>query len=318
MVVMTLRQRLINLTKREYLPMAGSAAMWWLVLVAVGPADFWRLLAALTIVRSVQLLTRMPTLTVLRRRSGATARIVRKSAKRAMLIQLGSLAAGLAVMATVLSGIVAAGQPGWAVLIGLMAVGYPARNLLQSQLHCNEQLFRIVVQWFGAALLVPAYFLDWGAYDIAFLIGLREWIAALASLIWNKPSSASADQIDTPITAAEVAAITVLSARRAFAYRASKALLALFLPGSGFLARTGRGLNLHNRLERLVPQYRPGFIAVFSGTILASCAILIWLPKPILLLTAAMVARVGAAAGSVLLWWPYLEQADREGYEDDD
>lgn len=316
--IMSLKQRLISLTKREYLPMAGSAAMWALAVAAVGPADFWRLLAALTIVRSVQLLTRMPTLAVLRRRSRAPAKVVRKSARRALRIQLGSLAAGLAVMVAVLVGIVAAGQPRWAFMIGLMAVGYPARNLLQSQPHCNELLFRIGLQWIGAALLVPVLFLDWGIVEIAFLMGLREWLAGLASLIWKRTSLPDSALSDTPITAAEVAAITVLSARRAFAYRASKALLALFLPGAGFLARTGRGLNLHNRIERLVPQYRPGFLAVFAGTILAACAILIWLPKPVLLLTAAMLARVGAAAGSVLLWWPYLEQADRDREDEEE
>jgi hypothetical protein len=315
---MSFKQRLISLTQREYLPMAGSAAMWALILAAVGQADFWRLLAALTLVRSVQLLTRMPTLTVLRRRSGAPAKIVRKSARRALLIQLGSLAAGLTVLAAVLMGVVAAGQPRWAFMIGLMAVGYPARNLLQSQPHCNERLFRIVVQWFGAALLVPAHYFDWGVAEVAFLIGLREWIAGLASLVWKRKSSSDSVLSDTPLTAAEVAAITVLRARRAFAYRASKALLALFLPGAGFLARTGRGLNLHNRLERLVPKYRPGFVAVFAGTILAASSIVIWLPKPVLLLTAAMLARVGAAAGSVLLWWPHLEQADRNDEDEDE
>ena len=315
---MSLKQRLISLTQREYLPMAGSAAMWASALAAVGPANFWRLLAALTIVRSVQLLTRMPTLTVLRRRSKAPAKIVRKSARRAVRIQLGSLGAGLAVMAAVLAGIMAAGQPEWAVMIGLMAVGYPTRNLLQSQPHCNEQLFRVVLQWIGAALLVPAHFLHWGVAEIAFVMGLREWLAGWVALIWTRPSALDSVQSNTPITAAEVAAITVLSARRAFTYRVSKALLALFLPGSGFLARTGRGLNLHNRLERLVPEYRPGFFAVFMGTIAAASAILIWLPKPVLLLTASMLARVGAAAGSVLLWWPYLEHANRDAEDEED
>jgi hypothetical protein len=312
---MSFKQRLISLTRREYLPMAGSAAMWALVVAAVGPADFWRLLAALTLVRSVQLLTRMPTLTGLRRRSQAPAKIVRKSAKRARWIQLGSLAAGLVVMAAVVGGVFAAGQPRWSVMIGLMAVGYPARNLLQSQPHCNERLFRIVVQWFGAALLVPAHVLDWGPLEIAFMIGLREWVAGLASLIWKRRTPESAAQSLTPLTAAEVAAVTVLRARRAFAYRASRALLALFLPGAGFLARTGRGLNMHSRLERILPRYRPGFIAVFTGAMLAAAFIIIWLPKPVLLLTASMLARVGAAAGSVLLWWPYLEHAD---YADED
>lgn len=315
---MSFKKRLISLTQREYLPMAGSAAMWALVLAAVGPADFWRLLAALTLVRSVQLLTQMPTLTVLRRRSQAPSRIVRKSARRARWIQLGSLAAGLAVMASVLGGVVAAGQPRWAVMIGLMAVGYPVRNLLQSQPHCNEQLMRIAVQWVGAALLVPANFLDWGPVEIAYLVGLREWIAGLASLIWKRRTPMNVSQSLTPITAAEVAAITVLRARRAFTYRVSKALLALFLPGAGFLARTGRGLNLHNRLERLLPRYRPGFIAAFAGTLLAASAVVIWLPKPVLLLTAMMLARVGAAAGSVLLWWPYLEHADLSDVDEDE
>ncbi|MBI3171643.1 MAG: hypothetical protein HYZ32_03510, partial [Hydrocarboniphaga effusa] len=186
--------------------MLGSAAMWAMVLAAVGAADSWRLLAALTIVRSVQLFTRMPTLPALRRRSRASFKIVRKSAKRARWIQVGSLAAGLVVLALVLGGIGSAGQPRWAMMVGLMSVGYPARNLLQSQPHTNERLFRIVVQWFGAALLVPAHFFDWGPVEIAYMVGLREWVASLAALVWKKADRPDAAQLDTPLTAAEVAA----------------------------------------------------------------------------------------------------------------
>jgi hypothetical protein len=312
---MSLKQRLISLTQREYLPMLGSAAMWALVLAAVGAADSWRLLAALTIVRSVQLFTRMPTLPALRRRSRAPSKVARKSAKRARWIQAGSLAAGLAVLAAVLVGIIWAGQPRWAMMVGLMSIGYPARNLLQSQPQTNERLFRIVVQWVGAALLVPAHIFDWGPVEIAFMIGLREWVAGLASLIWKKRESPDSAQLDTPLTAAEVAAVTVIRARRAFTYRVSRALLALFMPGAGFLARTGRGFNLHARLERLLPQYRPGFIAAAAGSMLTAAAIVIWFPRPVMLLSASMFARVGAAAGSVLLWWPYLEHAT---YDDED
>ena len=312
---MSFKHRLISLTRREYLPMAGSGAMWGLILAAVGPADMWRLLAALTLVRSVQLLTRMPTLPALRRRSQAPSKVVRKSAKRARLIQLGSLIAGIAVLAVVLIGIAAAGQQRWAMMIALISVGYPARNLLQAETRTNERVFRIVVQWFGAALLLPAHLFDWGPAEIAFVIGLREWVAGLASLIWKRGDDASAVQNAAPLTATEVAAVTVLRARRAFTYRVSKALLALFMPGAGFLARTGRGLNLHSRLEKLLPKYRPGFIAAAAGPALAAAAIIIWFPRPALLLSAAMLARVGAAAGSVLLWWPYLEHAD---YYDED
>ncbi|HEU0309724.1 MAG TPA: hypothetical protein VFR36_00700 [Sphingomicrobium sp.] len=315
---MSFKQRLISLTQREYLPMLGSGVMWGLIFTAVGPADGWRLLAALTIVRSVQLLTRMPTLTALRRRSQAPARVVKKSARRALNIQLGSIAAGILVMAAVLSGVVAAGQPRWAMMIALAAVGYPARNLLQSQPHCNERLFRIVVQWFGAALLVPAHFLDWGVAEVAFIIGLREWVAGLASLIWKRRGRPGTSQSDEPITAAEVAAVTVLRARRAFTYRVSKALLALFMPGAGVLARTGRGLNLHARLDRLLPRYRPGFMVACMGSSAAAAAIVIWLPKPVLLLTASMLFRVGAAAGSVLVWWRYLEHADFHDVDEDE
>jgi hypothetical protein len=315
---MSFKNRLISLTRREYLPMAGSGAMWGLILAAVGPADMWRLLAALTLVRSVQLLTRMPTLPALRRRSQAPSKVVRKSAKRARLIQLASLLAGIAVLAIVLGGVAAAGQPRWAMMIALMSVGYPARNLLQAEARTNERVFRIVVQWFGAALLLPAHLFDWGPAEIAFIIGLREWVAGLASLIWKRIDSSNTPQRPTPLTATEVAAVTVLRARRAFTYRVSKALLALFMPGAGFLARTGRGMNLHYRLEKMLPKYRPGFFVAAIGPTLAATAIITWFPRPALLLSAAMLARVGAAAGSVLLWWRYLEHADHEDEDEDE
>jgi hypothetical protein len=298
--------------------MLGSGVMWGLVLAAVGAADSWRLIAALTVVRSVQLFTKMPTLTVLRRRSQAPAKVVRKSTKRAFRIQMGSLTAGMLLSAIVVVAIAAAGQPRWAAMIGFMSVGYPARNLLQSQPQTNERLFRIVVQWFGAAMLIPAHYFHWGVAEIAFMIGLREWVAGLASLIWKRREKPDEAQSMEPITATEVAAITVLRARRAFTYRVSRALLALFMPGAGFIARTGRGLNLHARLERLVPQYRPGFLVAALGSTAAAAGIVIWFPRPALLLTAAMLFRVGAAAGSVLVWWPYLEHANFDDEDEDE
>jgi hypothetical protein len=309
--------RLARLTRREYLPMLAALAMWSAAAAAVGFADTLRLLAALTLVRAVQLFTRMPTLAALRRRIGATEDVVRKSARRAFGLQMASLAAGLTLMAAVIASVALAGQQQWAALIGLVAVGYPARNLLQSQRRCNVDLFLAAVRWVGVGLVAIAYPAAWGAYEIAFLIGLREWIAGLLSLLWTLPQRRQARPATEAIRVAEIASVAGTRARRAFVYRLSRAALGAFVPGAGVLARTGRGFDLHRRLERFVPHHRPTFILMAVGACVVAAVLVVALPKPTLIVVAAMLVRVGAAAGSAALWWNYLA-APGSGSEDDE
>lgn len=316
---MNFRERLGRLSQREYLPMLGSAAMWALVLTATGPADALLLLAALAMFRSVQLFTRVPTRTALRQRIRAPSKVRRQSAKRAWRIQFASLAAGLVILAVLVLGVGSAGQANWAALIALMSVGYPARNLLQAEPQANVRQFTILVQWLGAALIAPALVFGWGTFEIAFLIGLREWIAAAAALVWKHRTAEDAGKFrEAPLTAAEIGAVTALRARRAFTYRLGKALLSMFLPGAALFARTARGLNLHHRLERRLPHYQPAFILVSLASLGAAFSIILWFPKPLSLVVAAMLVRLAAAGGAVVLWWPFLERVDYADVDDDE
>jgi hypothetical protein len=292
--------------------------MWGLVLTAIGHKDALRLIAALTMMRSVQLFTRVPTRTALRQRFRASAKVWKKSFRRARWIQLASMSAGLLLIALVVLGVSLAGQERWAMLIALMSVGYPVRNLLQAQPHVNAWLFTILVQWLGVALLIPAHVHGWGVYEIAFLVGAREWGASMGALIWKvgtKPGSATAE---TAFKVAEIGPVTALRARQAFTYRLGKILLGAFLPGTGLLARTGRGFNLHHKLERRLPHHRPSFFAISLGSLGIAAAIILWFPRPALLVVAATFARLAAAAGAVLVWWPYLDQIIADADEDED
>ena len=96
------KRRAVRLAQREYLPMIGSIVMWGLVLTAIGHKDSLRLIAALTMMRSVQLFTRVPTRSALRQRFGAPLKIWRKSFKRARRVQLASMTAGIALIAAML------------------------------------------------------------------------------------------------------------------------------------------------------------------------------------------------------------------------
>jgi hypothetical protein len=298
---------LVRLTSREYVPMFGAIALWALVVMAVGMAEGMRLLAAFTMMRAVQLFTRMATLAALRRRNQAPDKIVRKSVRRVFRIQLASVAAGLLVMALLNGFLLAAGQRHLAALTALIAVGYPARHVLQMQRHSNVQLFLSSVNWVGAALVAPAVLLDWRAAEIAVMIGSREWIAALLSIIWSRRGEPSQKVSLEPITSAEIAGDTAIRARRAFAYLVGKALLGLVVPGAALIARTGRSFGIHHRLERFVPRHRPSFILFALGPAAVAGAIILWVPEPALLLIAALLMRVAAAAGSILIWSPYLD-----------
>lgn len=314
------RTGLKRLATREYIPLLGSVLFWFLVAMAIGLPDAVRMLAALTFLRSVQLFTRMPTLKALRRRQKASSTVIRASVRRALQMQLYSFLATIFVLFLLLALLWSAGQSGIVVLILLMAVGQPVRNLLQAYRDCNFRMYRMSLHWFGAGLALLAYWRGWGALEIAFLIGLREWLAAVLTII-VKPDPRSKSKLGLgPITAREVGQITALRARRAFVYLLSKAVIGIAIPGASLITRTGRGLKVHHRLEGMMPRNLPGFYVLAFGPFSVAAAIVFLAPQPALLLVAALLTRVAAAAGSVLIWSPYLpplSEPDDDDEEDD-
>jgi hypothetical protein len=310
--------RAIHLTKREYLPMLAMLVTWSAAAAAIGLADMLRLLAAVTLIRAVQLFTQMPTRAALRRRIGAPEDVVRKAARLAFAIQAASLATGLVLLAALVAGIAVVGERQWAALIALVAVGYPARNLLQSQRGSHPQLFVGAVRWVGAALVAVAYLAGWGPYEVAFVVGLREWIAGALSLVWKAPARPEPRPTAEPISLEEIAGVTGTRARRAFVYRLSRAALGTFVPGAGLLARTGRGFDVHRRLERFVPHHRPTFMLVGIGACLVAGTLVLAAPEPTLLVVAAVLVRVAAAAASAALWWTHLAPPGTAGQDDEE
>jgi hypothetical protein len=307
-----------RLIKRHYLPLLGSLLLWGLVILSVGIAGAALLAAALSFVRAVQLLTRMPTLSALRRRRQAPAKVVRKSDRRARRIQAASLGAGVAIVGLLVAALDRAGQVDLAAAMLLIAIGLPVRNLLQTQRQCSVSTFFRSLNWIGAFLLAPAWLLGWNALEIAFLLGVREWLAGALSLLRPVKAQTSARASVEPMTAAEVRAVTVLRARQAFVYLVGKAAMGLVVPGAALFARTGREFRIHHRLERIVPRNRAGFLLFTLAPAVASAAIVLVAPEPALLLVSALLAKVAGAAGSVLLWSPYLQDEDLSADDEED
>ena len=79
---MSRRRKLTQLAWREYLPMGATIAMWAVIVAAIGHADTARLLAAVTLIRAVQMLTKLATPLVLKRRLMAPKAIRRNHDRR--------------------------------------------------------------------------------------------------------------------------------------------------------------------------------------------------------------------------------------------
>ena len=55
------KERIKRLAGREYLPMVATIATWAVIVAALGHADAARLLAAVTAIRAIQMLTKLAT-----------------------------------------------------------------------------------------------------------------------------------------------------------------------------------------------------------------------------------------------------------------
>lgn len=304
-------RKALRLTAREYLPMALILAFWAIVALAIGHADTARLLAATVLVRAPLMLTQMSTLGGFHRRSGSAPE-TRKSAYRlAATVQLAVLVALILEVALLTLALAAAGQILIAHMLPLVALGYPAR--LYRALDPRTQLPYLQSLTALGGIIGAGIALSLGAGPLGFAIafGLRDWFALAAVMIVRpggipRPHSPT----DERLTFAEIARNTVVSSRRLITYRLTKNILTVFGPFGNFAARTGRGFNLHGRLEPYMPHRRAGFamFALIAATI--AVALVAHSGEPIAMIAAAGALQLSALALSVLLWWRFLPQRD--------
>lgn len=318
---MTKKKQIKQLAWREYLPLAATAAMWALIVVAIGHADAARLLASVTFVRGVQLMMRLATPTVLKSRIKAP-RTIRRHAKRlSFLIQESALIAGLVVVALLAEGMKAIDQHQIAAFLPFLALGMPARHLRLADVKTASPYFRLALTSSGLLTAAIAWAAGWPATLFALAFGAREWIAYLVLRWWPREPRIPKRLTDERLHFAEVARYSVIFGRRLLTYRLTKSLLTVFGPFGNAAARTGRGLNWHSRLEPYVPHHLGGFVAFTIVSLGTAIFLAVRSGEPAAMVVAAGLFQVSGAAMNVVLLWRWLPDRDVEMpivYDDDD
>lgn len=319
---MSKRALLRRLASREYLPLVGWLLCWVIIAAGIGHADAARLLAATMLVRAARSLTVMETAAAMRRRHGAEPRIYRKSLIRALRIEAVALLAGAAVLALLIAGLFAIGQDKAALMTMLVGIGLPARHLAPAGGGRRRPgLFHLTLAWSGLLLALGAILADLGPAAVAVAMGLREWVAVLAMLLpgIRPPPHPEPKPVTEPLTLREVASITSARARERLTYRIGKSLLVSVLgPFGAIIARTGRGVGMHRRFERLTPKKVLPILILALASGATAILIQVLLAKPATLILSASLIRICAGAGSVLLWWRFAGPRVDEADEDDD
>ena len=257
--------------------------------------------------------------TAMRRRLGAEPGVLRRSLRLAVRIEFISFSAGVILLVVMLLLLVQLNQEKTAWLTAFAGSGFPARYFAPANGGRRPaNLFRFSLAWSGLALVGGALIGGFGLVGVALAFGLREW-AALALVLAVKPSASQARQPpETPVTFREVAAITEARARHRLTYRVGKGLLGAVLgPLGGIAARTGRGVGMHRRSDRLTPKTLPGMVLLTFGTAGVAGVLLCLIREPASLVLSAALFRIAAAAANLLLWWRYASDAPSL-YDDQD
>ena len=315
------KKQIKQLAWREYLPLAATAASWAVIVLAIGHADAARLLAAVTFVRGVQLMSRLATPTVLKMRVKAPQAVRRHAKRLARVLQASSLIVGLVVVALLAEGMKAIDQDQIAAFLPFLALGMPARHLRLADVKTASPYFRLALTSSGLVTAAIAWASGWPVTLFALAFGLREWIAYAALRWWPREPKIPKRMTDEPLKFAEVARFSVILGRRLLTYRLSKSLLAVFGPFGNAAARTGRGLNWHSRLEPYIPHHLGGFIAFALGTLGTSVFLAVRSGEPAAMVVAAGLFQVSGAAMNIILFWRWLPDRDVDipmFYDDDD
>jgi hypothetical protein len=312
------RRKLTQLAWREYLPMLATVATWAVIVAAIGHANAARLLAAVTAVRAIQLLTKFATPSGLRRRLKVSREIRRQAKRYAFTVQAGALALALVLVALLAEGLKAIGQTQVAAFLPFVALGMPARYWRFADVRTASPFSRLALGFSGLLMVVIGWAAGWEAAALGLAFSAREWIAYFAMRWWPRPPSPLKPDLDVPLRFPEVGKYTAILGRRLITYRLTKSLLAVFGPLGNVAARTGRGLNLHQKAEPYVPHHLGGFILFSSGAFAVAVFLALRSGEPAAMVGAAGLLQVACAAANVVLVWPYMPTRDEIEPDDDD
>lgn len=311
-------RKLKRLAWREYVPMAATIAMWAVIVAAIGHADAARLLAAVTMMRAAQMLTKLATPLVLKRRLSAPKAIRRQAKRVALSIQAAAFTISIILIALLTMAMDVIGQQQIAAFIPYVAIGMPARYLRFADVRTASPYYRLALASSGLVLVSLGWAAGWHAAALGLAFGAREWAAFAVLRWWPREPKMPKTPINEPLHFPEVARTTAVVGRKMLTYRLTKSLLVPFGPIGNIAARTGRGLKLHQKLEPYIPHHFGGFLLFSLVTFGVAIFLALRSGEPAAMIGAAGLAQISAASANVLLLWRYLPSRDTEIVEDDD
>jgi hypothetical protein len=299
---------------REYLPFAALILTWLLIGAVVGHADAVRLLAAIIFVRTARVLTSPAAIPPLRKRL-RSGQHQRQATWVAMTVEAAVLPLTAGVLAAILALLWSEGQQE----VVLLAISFAPALLVRTVMPLATgrgtlRLYRPTNALVGLALALLGWAMAADVQQFALLFAVREWLALAVAYLLAPPLKPR-DETIGPLHWQEIADRSFARGRRLAAYRFGKLFLnALLGPFGTIVARTGRGFRAHRKLEPFVPQHGGVLGAIAAVSAAVAVGLILWIPKPALLLAAATLLRTAATAGNILIWG----QLSRNAAEVDD
>jgi hypothetical protein len=300
------KQRIEQLAWREYLPLAVNIVFWIVIVLAIGHADAARLLAAVTMVRGAQLLTKCATPVSVKRRAQAAPDVQRQTRWFAFNVQAAALIAGLVVIALLVQAMQWIGQERITGFLPFIALGMPARYLRLSDVGAASPFYRLTIAAAGLGLACLSWAAGLPVALTGLVFGVREWIAYAALRVQRRTPPQLKSYRHDPLRFEEVAQNSALYGRRMLTYRLSKVMLAILGPLGSAAARTGRGLQWHKRMEPYLPHHLGGFFIFTAATWGGAILLALRSSEPAALVVVGGLFQVGAAAANVLLFWRWM------------
>lgn len=307
-----LRQRLPGLVAREYIPLAATTLAWAAIAAHYGTADTARLFGATVIVPGVRALTALDVGPSLIRRLRAPEPVYRHARRMVMRLQALSFLAATIFLAMAVLLLDVAGHEKSALYATLVGIGLPSRYLSTAGVgRRRNDVYRPSMALSGLALVGLAIAFDAPVYFVALAWGLREWVALATVLLpWPKPTETETAWVEARLSWQEIASVTAARSKRRLSHQLGKRFLSMLLgPFGSIVARTARDFGGDRVLARYIPHSFAGMLLAAGVSLSIGVTLILISREPAAFVAAASILRLGAVAGSMVIWWRWSSAA---------
>ena len=318
---MTFGQRLLGLVAREYIPLAATTIAWVAVAAHYGAADAARLFGATVLVPGVRALTALDVGPSLIRRLHAPSTVYRHAARLVMRLQGLSFLSAAVFLALAVLLLDATGHHEAALFSILVGIGLPPRYLSTAGIGRRRiDVYKSSLALSGLTMVGLAVATDLPVYAIALAWGLKEWVAlAIVLLPWPPPAASAAPPLAHRLSWRELASVTAARSKRRLSHQLGKRFLSMFLgPFGTIIARTARDFGADKRMSRYIPHSFPGMLLAAAGALITGVTLIVLSREPAAFVAGASFLRIGAVAGSLVIWWRWSAASAGEMDEFDD